>query len=895
MEYNEIYHVISNTHWDREWYQSHEKYLDRLVELCDRLVGLLEEKKDYRFISDGQYAMIGDYIEAKPENRDRVAALVKEGRLLVGPWYTQPLEGLVGGEALCRNLEYGIRSSEKLGGVMKFAYEIDEFGHTAQMPQILSGFGIPSAMAWRGLPKKSKSVVRWEAPDGSAVDMFYSRSGYGEATALPLCADDYTEVIDGVEIPRAGLKNKVAKLRELRLFNSDSRHMLWLNGIDHSWAQEDLFEAIGAIKELFPEIEVVQSTPEEYAAAVLADYKEKGITPAPVRGELMYNAEDVLESTNALHPRQKQRHFRSEHAIVNRLEPVSALAWTLGRKHPSWAIDRAWKNVLENHAHDSLGCCSVDEVFEQVMARYGASLSLSEQVTDDGFRYIMSCGTEAPSLWIFNTAQTPVSGVRKLTFDVPSGFGNGTFLLNEADGTPVPVKILSVKASGDIRYNPRLGHPTNGTKSVVTALIDLPEIPAFGWLRLDFAAGDPAVYKLENRKDSVLFSRPDCMENEYLSVRFLPNGTFDLTDKSTGYTYRSQLLFEDSGEAGDVYIHAEPKFDRRTVYSVCGNASFTQVFDTPLGAEAEIALTLSVPDGITADRRQRGNGYAQIGLTVRVFLGKNSKKLDLKIGIENGAVNHRLRVLFPTGLINAEKSFGMQAFDLTERDIVSAYDPEARHEQIYQTKPMLGFCGVTDGKNGLAVTAPGIYEYEVIDDADRAVAVTLLRSIDVISAGVFATVDEYRMKEALNLTKLSFELSLIPFAGEKENVIAEALSSLEPPRAMMNRQTEDSVMPGYRRPENVMSDHGAFLESDNGRIVIASVRKQNGGNGIAADLCNPSDREETVRVRLGVPGIHVKETVLCDLAGKEKAVLGEGNGAELRIAPHQVLSVLFRL
>lgn len=895
MEYKETYHIISNTHWDREWYQSHEKYLDRLVELCDRLVGLLEEKNDYRFISDGQYAMIGDYIEAKPENRDRVAALVKEGRLLVGPWYTQPLEGLVGGEALSRNLEYGIRSSEKLGGVMKFAYEIDEFGHTAQMPQILKGFGIPSAMAWRGLPKKSKSVVRWEAPDGSAVDMFYSRSGYGEATALPLCADDYTEVVDGVEIPRLGLKNKVAKLRDLRLFNSESRHMLWLNGIDHSWAQEDLFEAIEAIRGLFPDIEVIQSTPEEYAAAVLADYKGKGLSPVTVSGELMYNAEDVLESTNALHPRQKKRHFLSEHALVNRMEPVSALAWALGRKHPTWAIDRAWKYVLENHAHDSLGCCSVDEVFEQVMARYGASLSLSEQVTDDGFRYIMSCGTEEPSLWIFNTASAPVSGVRKLTFDIPSGFGNGTFLLNDKDGNPVRVKILSIRASGDIRYNPRLGHPTNGTKSVVTALIDLPEIPSFGWLRLNYVSGDPTVYKLENRKDHALFSRPDTMENEYLSVRFLPNGTFDLTDKKTGCTYRSQLLFEDSGEAGDVYIHAEPKFDRRTVYSVCGNVSFTQVFDTPLGAEAEIALTLSVPDGITADRRLRGSEDKPVSITVRVFLGRNSKKLDLNVRIENEAVNHRLRVLFPTGLVNAEKSFGLQAFDLTERDIVSAYDPEARHEQIYQTKPMLGFCGVTDGKNGLAVTAPGIYEYEVIDDDERAIAVTLLRSIDVISTGVFAAVDEYRMKEALNLTGLSFDLSLIPFSGKKENAIAEAFPSLEPPNAMMNRQTEDSVMPGYRRPENVMNDLGAFLEKDNPSVVVTSVRKQYGGNGIAADLCNLSDREENVSVRLGVPGISVKETVLCTLSGEEKTVLSNGNYGQLTIAPHQVVSVLYRL
>ncbi len=891
MEYRETYHLISNTHWDREWYQSHEKYLVRLIELCDRLIELMERDKEYRFITDGQYALIGDYIEAKPENRARVEALVKEGRLLVGPWYTQPLEGLVGGEALMRNLKYGIRASEKLGSVMRFAYEIDEFGHTAQMPQILRGFGIPSAMAWRGLPKGSKSIVNWEAPDGSTVHMMYSRAGYGEATALPLQTEDWTETVDGTEIGRAGLKTRVEKLRDLRLFNSESRHMLWLNGIDHSWAQEDLDEVLPKLRTLFPEIEVRRSTPEEYTAAVLADYRERGLVPVTVRGELMYNAEDVLESTNALHPRQKKRHYESEHAIVNRLEPVSAIAWLLGRKHPTWAIDRAWKYVLENHAHDSLGCCSVDEVFEQVMARYGACLSLSQQVTEDGFRYIMSCGKDTPSLWIFNTASVPVSGVRKMAFDVPSGFGNGTFRLHTPDGSPVPVRILSMEKSGDIRYNPRLGHPTNGTKTIVTALIDLPSVPAFGWSRLDFIAGDPAVLKLENRKDHGLFLRPDVLENGYLRLTFRTDGSFDLLNKETGKLFRSQFLLEDSGEAGDVYIHTEAKWDRRTVYSLCGCAAFTQLYDTPLGSAAQIVLTLSVPDGITPDRTRRGEENGTVKVTYIAALNKGEKRVDLSVKIENAARNHRLRVLFPTGLTGADRSFGLQAFDLTEREITSAFDPDAGHEQIYQTKPMLGFCGVTDGVNGLAVTAPGIYEYEVIDDEDRSVAVTLLRSIDVISTGIFAQVGEYRMKEALNLTELSFDLSLIPFTGPKENAVRTAFSSLEPPHAMLNRQTEDSVMPGYLTPAPLLNDHGSAVLTGCDECIVTSVRRSDSENALIADIMNPTDSTLTIRPEIGFPGILPSAVVLCTLEEKDKAPIGpEGFEA----APHSVSAVLFR-
>lgn len=87
-------HVLSNTHWDREWYMPLEKYRVRLVRMMDRLLELMEREEDYLFVTDGQYMMVEDYLEVRPESRERVQALVRAGRLLVGPWYTQPLETL---------------------------------------------------------------------------------------------------------------------------------------------------------------------------------------------------------------------------------------------------------------------------------------------------------------------------------------------------------------------------------------------------------------------------------------------------------------------------------------------------------------------------------------------------------------------------------------------------------------------------------------------------------------------------------------------------------------------------------------------------------------------------------------------------------------------------------
>jgi alpha-mannosidase len=48
-------HIISHTHWDREWYLPFEKFHVRLVKLMDVLIDKLENESDYKsFHLDGQ-------------------------------------------------------------------------------------------------------------------------------------------------------------------------------------------------------------------------------------------------------------------------------------------------------------------------------------------------------------------------------------------------------------------------------------------------------------------------------------------------------------------------------------------------------------------------------------------------------------------------------------------------------------------------------------------------------------------------------------------------------------------------------------------------------------------------------------------------------------------------
>lgn len=90
----------------------------RLVELLDGLLDAMEADDRLRFTLDGQLATIDDYLEILPGAAERVAALVRSGRLAVGPWLILIDEFRVSGETIVRNLELGTRRAAELGGVM---------------------------------------------------------------------------------------------------------------------------------------------------------------------------------------------------------------------------------------------------------------------------------------------------------------------------------------------------------------------------------------------------------------------------------------------------------------------------------------------------------------------------------------------------------------------------------------------------------------------------------------------------------------------------------------------------------------------------------------------------------------------------------------------------------
>jgi alpha-mannosidase len=348
-------HVVFHTHWDREWYLPFAVYRRRLLALLDSLLLALDREPDLRFHLDGQMALIDDYLELRPERAGALRRAAARGRISLGPWYTLPDEHLVSGEALIRNLELGLAGARRLGRPMLVGYLPDQFGHTAQMPQILRLMGIAHAVLWRGVPAAVRSAVfTWEGLDGGAVSAVHLADGYGHAVDLPGDPARLRDRLDSlVEAQRAG--------------NPDGPWLL-TSGDDHTPVP---LGAAGRLRALDGGRLAAASSIEDYTA----------VEPAARdawRGELHSAAtSNVLKGTLSVRFPLKLRHAALERRLERYVEPALALS---GLEWPGRELAYCWRQVILNSAHDSICGCSIDQVHEQATGRLARAEAAAERL-----------------------------------------------------------------------------------------------------------------------------------------------------------------------------------------------------------------------------------------------------------------------------------------------------------------------------------------------------------------------------------------------------------------------------------------------------------------------------------------------------------------------------------
>src|SRR5438094_5364710 len=461
--------LVPHTHWDREWYQTFQQFRMRLVHAIDRLLDILDHDPTFsHFMLDGQTIVLDDYLEVRPEHAERLKNYIRSGRIQVGPWYLQPDEFLVSGESLVRNLQIGLRQAAEYGEQMRAGYVPDCFGHIAQLPQILRGFGIDNAVFWRGVGAEAhKSEFFWAAPDGTQVLVIFlaSAMGYSNARDMPLVPEEFAARVELLAAPLLPM--------------ATTNTLLFMNGSDHLEPQEGLprtiedantllahinpeheklftlygsLEIDGQVKHV-DSIHVRIGTLPQYIQAVQQQIELSPNASLQVLSGEMRSSQysHLLPSVLSTRMWIKQENTATEHLLERWVEPLTFWAWKLGAPYPKAFVKLAWKYLLQNHPHDSICGCSIDQVHRENSVRFAQSQQIGENLIGQAMSAIVAAvNTQAPvatshtshtpaPIVVFNPGPGPRTEVVQTTVQFPGSLRNAVLIDELGEHMPYTV------------------------------------------------------------------------------------------------------------------------------------------------------------------------------------------------------------------------------------------------------------------------------------------------------------------------------------------------------------------------------------------------------------------------------------------------------------------------
>ncbi|MEU8250391.1 glycoside hydrolase family 38 C-terminal domain-containing protein [Nonomuraea sp. NPDC048916] len=863
--------VVPHTHWDREWYEPFQRFRLRLVALLDEVLDTMEHEPGYHFTLDGQLACVDDYLEVRPENRDRVAALVESGRLAVGPWQILLDEFLCSGENIVRNLELGMDRADKLGGAMPVGYLPDMFGHTAQMPQILRRAGLLHACVYRGVPASVVTdVFAWVAPDGTALRTQYlPAGGYGNGAHL-------------FEDPELLAERAAEFTRQMREWHGPDGSLLAMYGTDHSAPVRGLPGMVAGIGARMDTL-----------SGYIGAYSGEVDGLPRVSGELRSHARaNILPGVISVRAHVKQAMGRAERMVERYAEPLATL-W--GDDWPGRFLDMAWWRLVDASGHDSVTGCGVDETAQQVAARIAEAEHLGQAVRD---MVTARLAAAVPSDGVLVVNPTPATRRGVVRVDVagddplvdPSGapvpvqpleyaptllldeeldpetaltFVHGTELYGQhitgwsvEDGAltftvarepAAPFNVAQLRGALDGVTRVRiLAEP----RRTVAALVEVPPLGHTSVRPVPYAtvrggaasdgvemAGAPVgVTGAPAPMPAGVRAEGRVLDNGLLRVEVAPDGTLTLIGAG-GVTLTGAGRIVDGGDVGDSYNYAPPADD--LIVSEPESVEVTTVCSGPLLAALDVRRVYHWPAagaGIEGTPEipapSRTEATERTVVDTRVELRAGEPYVRLRVEFDNRCSDHRVRLHVPlpspATASHAEGQFAVVTRGLTAEGGCG--------EEPLPTFPASSWVAA----GGVAALLEHVTEYELVDEGGE-LALTLLRSIGYLSRNRHALRPEPAGPQlptpaAQSRGLRSVGLALMPYDGTWEVV---------PPAAETFRHDLLPV-PGMGAPSLDLPPAAAGLSVTGDGVVMTSLRMRDGRQELRVVALTPAGTEAVI-------------------------------------------------
>ncbi|MDX6041545.1 mannosylglycerate hydrolase [Scandinavium lactucae] len=825
-------HITPHMHWDREWYFTTEASRILLVNNMEEILTRLEQDAEYKYyVLDGQTAILEDYFAVKPDSRERVKALVQAGKLIIGPWYTQTDTTIVAGESIVRNLMYGMRDCLAFGEPMKIGYLPDSFGMSGQLPHIYNGFGIKRAMFWRGCSERhgtDKTEFLWQSQDGSEVAAQVLPLGYAIGKYLP---ED-----------EAGLRKRLDSYFEVLENASQTKEILLPNGHDQMPLQQNIFAVMDKLREIYPQREFVMSRFEE----VFERIEQQRDVLATLTGE--FNDGKYMRVHRTIGSTRmdiKIAHARIENKIVNLLEPLATLAWTLGFEYHHGLLEKMWKEILKNHAHDSIGCCCSDKVHREIMSRFWLAEDMADSLITFYMRKIVDnmALSEGDKLTLFNLMPWPRDEVVNTTLRLRAS----RFRLVDSDGQEVAYFIRASREIDPGLVDRQIVHYGNYEPFMEYDIQLRQVLPAMGWLTLHVLPGE------EGQQVSVPKQSDALLENSCWRISLNRDGTLKMEDKESGLVYDRVLEFEDGSDDGDEYDYS-PSREEWLLTSREGQHCHTVAHDA-WQSRAVIRSTLAVPRNL-AERSARITG-GTLAMETTVTLNHDSRRVEFEVCVVNQADDHRVRIRIPvpfkTDNVLTDTQFGSLTRPVQD-EAMQVWQAEGWKEAPVPVWNFLNYAVLKEGaafqqeQRGLALFTEGLREVEIIGETQSVFALTLLRGVGLLGkedlllrpgrpSGIKMPVPDSQVRGELRA-----RFSLMPFRGSALDAgVAQQARSWLTPVLCYNKIPWDA-MKLNRTAIDVPQRYSLFTMPATG-CQLSVLKKAEDSEALVIRLFNPSDSE----------------------------------------------------
>lgn len=849
-------HVVPHSHWDREWYFTTSRSKVYLMKDLKDVLDTLESNPDFKyFMVDAQGSLLDDYIKWMPQDKDRITKLVKEKKLVIGPWYTQTDQLVISGESIVRNMYYGMKRCETFGGYMNVGYVPDSFGQSGNMPQIYKEFGIDDTLFWRGVSDDmvNHTDYNWRGDDGSVVFTTQIPFGYYIGGNIPEDPKQSEEFWQKECFEKAGGR-------------SATKHIYFPNGFDQAPIRTNLPEIIKERNEKDPENEYVISCIEDY----IKDVKSENPELEEVSGELviakhMRIHKSIFSSRSDL----KVMNTQIQNYVTNVMEPLLTLSYNLGNDYPHEAVGEIWKLLFENAAHDSIGSCISDTANEDVYVRYKQARDIAVNLVELHSRLIAT-SVKNDAEMTFTLINT-LPQKRNDTVVVKTYIPGGNFAILDEKGNKVDYTVIESRDLTDyvlsqtIKLDPSRKFYVPSKVLEATIAIKTNDVPAFGYVQ----------YTLDTKGNSAKnLEKKNTLENEFYAINVEEDGSLTITDKENNVTYKNQGVLVENGDDGDSFNYSPPRKDLE-VFSNKSECS-VEVSGSDIYDQAVIKFNMVVPKDL--EERAEGKVSVNLPITMTVALRKDSKVIDFNVHVDNKGLSHRLCVLFDSQIVSsfnyADEQFGSikrpnyyekemklymaSAENKTEKkagvqELANwANDQSTWQEPPISIEPTQSYVSLTDGKQGIAVIPQGVREYEVLDD--HMIRLTLFRTYgfmgkeNLIYRPGRASGERIIETPAAQLLKeMDFAFGFTTYASDINEANIDTLAKAYNTNIEVYTYAEflnGRLIFSQREIEGTKESRHSLFETEN-KLVVSAIKKAEDNEGYIIRLFNGKNHENT--------------------------------------------------